>query len=204
MSNYATTSLELGAVKRQFHYRPQTSDEAIFKQVFIDQQYNPQRLRRAPELVAFLERRRATGRRPLVIDAGANIGASALYFAYNLPDALIVAIEPDPDNFKLLSKNVEGLNVEPMQAALSSSAGGRARLVDPGLGHWAYRTQPLAGEGGTGDSIRAALRGRSCNASRSSTATSSIRAKISIRSRTISTRLWRPAANAPTTQFRTG
>jgi len=153
MSDYATTTLEFGAVKRQLHFREQSSDVAVFKQIFVDQQYNPQHLRRAPELVAFLERQRANGRRPLVIDAGANIGASALYFAFNLPDALIVAIEPDLENFKLLTKNVEGLNVEPIQAALASSNSGRARVVDPGLGHWGYRTQPLSGEAVAGDSI---------------------------------------------------
>ena len=56
-----------------------------------------------------------------------------------MPDAHIVAIEPARDNFELLSRNVDGLGVELLNGAVSSSAG-RARVVDPGRGEWAYRT----------------------------------------------------------------
>ena len=97
---------------------------------------------RAPELPAFVRRQEATGRRPLIVDAGANIGASPVYFIANLPSALVVAIEPDLENFKLLSKNVEGLNVEALRSAVASTAG-RARVLDPGRGEWAYRTEPI-------------------------------------------------------------
>ena len=60
-----------------------------------------------------------------------------------MPGARIVAIEPDQENFQLLCRNVEGLGVETINAAVSSTAG-RARVVDPGRGPWAYRTQPVA------------------------------------------------------------
>ena len=35
------------------------------------------------------------GKRPLIVDAGANIGASAAFFAMTYPTAKIVAIEPE-------------------------------------------------------------------------------------------------------------
>ena len=43
----------------------------------------------------------------LIIDAGANIGDESIRFRYFHPDATIVAIEPDPGNFRLLEKNTE-------------------------------------------------------------------------------------------------
>ncbi|OHD11492.1 MAG: hypothetical protein A2Y34_15160 [Spirochaetes bacterium GWC1_27_15] len=44
----------------------------------------------------------------LIIDAGANGGYSALWFAHKYPSAQIVAIEPEESNFEVLRKNTEG------------------------------------------------------------------------------------------------
>jgi FkbM family methyltransferase len=43
---------------------------------------------------------------PLIIDCGANIGISVLYFKKILPDAKIISFEADQNNFELLKKNV--------------------------------------------------------------------------------------------------
>lgn len=43
---------------------------------------------------------------PVIIDAGANIGLSIIYFKKRFPDCRIVAFEPDPSIFDLLKKNV--------------------------------------------------------------------------------------------------
>jgi FkbM family methyltransferase len=90
--------------------------------------------------MAFAKDQEAKGCRPMIVDAGANIGTASLYFATNMPSAAIIAVEPDSDNFHLLSLNVDGLNVTPIHAAVSSTTG-RTRVVDPGLGHWGYRTE---------------------------------------------------------------
>jgi FkbM family methyltransferase len=42
----------------------------------------------------------------VIVDAGANIGDETLRFRHFHPDARIVAIEPDPGNFNILSANV--------------------------------------------------------------------------------------------------
>lgn len=63
---------------------------------------------------------------PLVIDAGANIGLSVLYFKKLYPTARIIAFEPDPDLFLTLSKNIKsyGLeNVDAVQAACWTTDG---------------------------------------------------------------------------------
>ena len=42
----------------------------------------------------------------LIIDCGANVGYSAVYFLSRYPDATLVAVEPDPQNFNVLETNV--------------------------------------------------------------------------------------------------
>ncbi len=142
-------TLECGGEKRQFAYRENTSDEKVIQQVFAAQHYNLGRLTRHQEIVAYLQSMHQAGRRPLIIDAGANIGASSVYLALSFPEAQVVAIEPEPGNFALLSANVEGLNVRCLQAAIASSSG-QTRLVDPGIGAWGYRTDPS----GSGPEVR--------------------------------------------------
>jgi FkbM family methyltransferase len=146
MNAYASTTLTLGPATRQLFFRKGTSDEHVIKQIFVDQHYNLGRCgERAKEILDLVKRQEAAGRKPLIVDAGANIGASAIYFAGLLPGVHVVAIEPDRENFELMSKNIEGLGgIQAIRGAIASTAG-RARVIDPGRSHWAYRTEP-AGE----------------------------------------------------------
>jgi FkbM family methyltransferase len=45
--------------------------------------------------------------KPWIIDCGANVGLSVVYFKMKYPSAKIIAVEPDPELFKLLKKNIE-------------------------------------------------------------------------------------------------
>jgi FkbM family methyltransferase len=57
--------------------------------------------------------------KPHIIDAGANIGLSVLYFKTLYPDATIVAYEPDAEIFAILEKNTRGMDgVEVRNAAV--------------------------------------------------------------------------------------
>ncbi len=47
---------------------------------------------------------------PCIIDCGAHIGLSVIYFKLNFPHAHIIAFEPDEKNFDLLSKNILSYN----------------------------------------------------------------------------------------------
>jgi FkbM family methyltransferase len=61
---------------------------------------------------------RARTDRPHIIDAGANIGLSVLYFKRMYPEATVIAFEPDAAIFALLQRNTAGLrDVELRQAA---------------------------------------------------------------------------------------
>lgn len=58
----------------------------------------------------------------VIIDAGANVGYSVLFFRGCYPDATIIALEPNPDNFAVLQENCGHLpNVILLQAALWKS-----------------------------------------------------------------------------------
>ncbi|NCN03612.1 MAG: FkbM family methyltransferase [Candidatus Pacebacteria bacterium] len=43
---------------------------------------------------------------PVIIDAGANIGLSVLYFKKMYPGSKIIAVEPMPENYQLLDMNI--------------------------------------------------------------------------------------------------
>jgi len=72
----------------------------------------------------------ASGRQPLIIDCGANIGASVTWLSARYPEAHIIAVEPSAENFALLRRNCTGLDVDLRLAAISS-ADGRAYLDNP-------------------------------------------------------------------------
>jgi FkbM family methyltransferase len=150
---YDSTEIGLGdGPMRKLYYRNQTTDKAVIQQILVNKQYELGRLRRSSELRGYLAAKRTTGKAPLIIDAGANIGIAALFFRTMVPDAKIVAVEPEPDNFTLLQLNVTGLSVETMRGALSATEG-RARVVDPGLGHWGYRTEAVENDAATATAV---------------------------------------------------
>jgi len=69
---------------------------------------------------------RTNKKRPLIIDCGANIGISVLYFKLLYPNSKIIAIEPHPNIFDTLKKNRKANNwmgVKTVNSALSDKAG---------------------------------------------------------------------------------
>ncbi|MBX9758821.1 MAG: FkbM family methyltransferase [Beijerinckiaceae bacterium] len=125
---------------RDVHHRDVAADVGVINQIFASQDYSLKRLKRGEELNDVYSGFVGAGRQPLIIDAGANIGASAVWFGLEFPKALIAAFEPDRKNFKLLKQNSRGLMTELHRAAIGSKDG-FADLFDPGEGEWAYRTQ---------------------------------------------------------------
>lgn len=54
-----------------------------------------------------------------ILDAGGNIGLAAIYYAVQFPQAQIVTIEPDDDNYFLLCKNIKPYkNITAIKGAL--------------------------------------------------------------------------------------
>ena len=59
----------------------------------------------------------------VVVDAGANMGDTAAWYLSRFPEARVIAVEPDPENFELLKVNCKpyGDRAALVQAALWSS-----------------------------------------------------------------------------------
>lgn len=97
--------------------RGNSSDAEVFSQIYIQ-----------TESACLLDLKAVD----LVIDAGANVGYSSLYFLSHFPDCQVVAIEPDPANFAALRENLApygsrvtlhncGIWSKPAQLAIESS-----------------------------------------------------------------------------------
>jgi FkbM family methyltransferase len=129
---------------RRIFARDTLADLCVLRDTFIAEDYNLTRLARGADLQALYRDWTAAGRTPLIIDAGANIGASAVWFADLFPAARISCFEPDQGNMALVRRNTQGLNVELHEAALGSRDGA-CRFVDPGLGAWGFRVDASAG-----------------------------------------------------------
>lgn len=87
--------------------RPFTSDIRVFEQIFLDENY-----------FFFPEKFEPK----VIIDAGANVGYSSVWFSNKFKEATIIAIEPEKRNFEVLQANIKNWkNITPLEAAIWSS-----------------------------------------------------------------------------------
>ncbi len=117
----ATLNLTLGSAQRKFLYRKGTGDEDSIVRALKKSVFNFGPLRRASELSNLYGELVQAGKTPLIVDAGAGIGASAVYFASSFPKARLVAVESDRSGFELLTANMAGLPVECLHAEVTGS-----------------------------------------------------------------------------------
>jgi hypothetical protein len=117
----ATLNLTFDETKRNFVYRKGTADEIVIVQALKNGAYKFGQLRRAKELADLYDRLAQTKKPPLIVDSGANIGASALYFAFAFPKAHLIAIESEQANFQLLVTNTAHLPIECLRATISAN-----------------------------------------------------------------------------------
>lgn len=74
----------------------------------------------------------------VIVDAGANIGATSIFFAQKYPDAKVYAIEPEASNFDFLLKNTENYsNIVAVKAALWGTDTQRV-VQNRFTGNWGY------------------------------------------------------------------
>jgi FkbM family methyltransferase len=121
-------------------------DYATLRQMFVRQEYSLRRLTREKDIQNFYANAVASGKRPLIIDCGANVGFSTAYFSQIYPEALVVAVEPDQGNVSQAKRNCTSGRADILHAAIGS-ASGRCSIFDPGRGSNALRVE-LAAEGG--------------------------------------------------------
>lgn len=105
----ATLELEHGGRKRRFNYPVAGNMSALLREVFEGREYPIVQIPGHEVRV--------------IVDIGANIGAAALFFHVNFPQARVVCFEPSPTSFVLLQSNLaDEANVELHQAGLLDCA----------------------------------------------------------------------------------
>ena len=95
--------LHVSKLAHPFCMRNNPYDYATFEEVILKETYNIP-LEFTPQFI---------------IDGGGNIGLTAAYFATKYPEATIVSLEPDKDNFSVLEQNTFSYkNVIPIQGGI--------------------------------------------------------------------------------------
>ncbi len=136
----AIREIALPGMRHPFAFRPGTSDVATLDQIFV---------RRSLDLAGFEQQRvadaviRGMGAKALILDAGASIGPSSVWFANAYPEATILAVEAAPVNIALLERNAAPYpNIVPIHAALWRR-GGKVAIADPAAEPWAIQVAPV-------------------------------------------------------------
>ena len=102
------TSMFYGSRLKNLIMRRGTTDQYTFLKIFLLREYNVH-LDFKPEFI---------------IDAGANVGYSSIFFNMIYPKASIVAIEPEESNYNILKKNTNHIkNIHAIKAGLWSKRG---------------------------------------------------------------------------------
>jgi FkbM family methyltransferase len=120
--------------------RAHTSDASVVRQVFAAKDYDLHRFAQFDAIQAVYQAIIDSGKTPLIIDAGANIGASTVWFACQYPAAHVIAVEPEPANAAACRENISHFpNARLVQAAVGG-APGHVALSDS-ADAWAFQTR---------------------------------------------------------------
>lgn len=130
LKSHRANQIRIASVPHPIRLRPRTSDVITFDQIFAVREYDVD-LPFSPKTI---------------IDAGANVGYAAIFFAQEYPGATIISIEPEPTNFELLQENTQSYdNIIALQNALHNVSGEKVVVQDEGYGKWGYITKRMEG-----------------------------------------------------------
>ena len=138
-----TASIKLNETNFFFFFRENSAgDMGVIQQIFLNQDYNISHWQQGKKLLEYHNEQSKT-LPSLIIDAGANIGASAVYFSKIYPNTIIFTVEPDISNWHLLEKNTNGLNVFNFNGAIAD-VDGELIFEDPGRSDWGFMTKRIS------------------------------------------------------------
>lgn len=122
-----------GGIAHPVQLRPRTTDVQLFEQIICREEY-----------------RLDIDLRPkVIVDAGANIGLTSVYYANRYPEARIFAIEPEASNFAMLKRNTAPYpTIVPIQGALWRESVA-LELSNPDAASWAFQTREAAAASAT-------------------------------------------------------
>ena len=113
-------------LNRKIWIRPATSDLEVVREVFHEREYEVACWDIKPKVI---------------VDAGANIGLTSLYFAARCDYARIIAIEPEASNVELLRRNTNGVENITVKAGALWPRKTSLSLVDDHAAKWAFSVQ---------------------------------------------------------------
>jgi FkbM family methyltransferase len=77
----------------------------------------------------------------IIVDGGANIGCSAVYFANKFPGALVFAVEPEDSNYEMLIRNTSPYsNIRTIKAAIWNKKT-FLKICNPEGKKWSFRVK---------------------------------------------------------------
>jgi FkbM family methyltransferase len=85
-----------------------------------------------------------------ILDLGANVGMTAVYFSRVFPDAALACVEPVPDNLRLLKKNLELNGVEAAVFAAAVDVADGRTVMELDLRDYGHRISPAPTRGEAG------------------------------------------------------
>ena len=122
----------LPGLNQPIYFRPRSVDVHTFREIFLRNEYDI----KLP----------STNSPTVIIDAGANIGFTTLFFAKKYPMATIFSLEPNQENFELLTRNTSRYpNIKPIQAALWDKIG-TIEILDNGYGARGFIVEETQGK----------------------------------------------------------
>jgi FkbM family methyltransferase len=131
--------------------RPDSADWHVYDQIFIRQDYELASLPQSARLLDDYAKLLASGKKPVIIDCGANIGLATVAFRRAFPEAVIYAIEPERENFNLMTRNFAQLsNVFALRAGVWDRKAALA-IADPTVASWSFSLQEEHKENGGED-----------------------------------------------------
>jgi FkbM family methyltransferase len=130
-----------GSMKCKIDFRYKSlGDVRVVDQIFQHREYAlDESSPHGKALRAYYDMVLTSGKTPLILDAGANIGASCLYFSCVFPRSTLVAIEPEINNSALLKHNARDKPIRVIEGAIGARPG-TIFLQDPGQSDWGFRT----------------------------------------------------------------
>lgn len=118
-------SVAVPGIPHPVHLRLRTTDVPLCREILLNAQYDWD-VPRSPRVI---------------VDAGANIGLAAIFFANKYPESRIFAIEPESSNYEMLKQNAAPYpNIVSIHAALWKE-NQDLDILDPGTGHTTFRTK---------------------------------------------------------------
>jgi FkbM family methyltransferase len=106
------------------YVRPDESDVWVIRDIFQQKRLEIRTKQVADRINTRYRDILNAGKNPIIVDAGANIGASALWFLGIFPQAEVIAVEPEEGNLAVLRRAAEDYpRITVIAAAVGPSAG---------------------------------------------------------------------------------